>query len=830
MLLSLFFFSVILLLASPLHATITDTWANIPKVLFGDFFPDSGTWQNYPITMTGPDTEGRWNVTLQLSPGAYFEYKFAALINNDTKWEPNFATASGNREITIEDDGTGKMVVYHNFADTPSVPSGVIAQPGNQMVILTWSSPADNSRWDVQYGGGYNIYISTTAAGPPWTKVNTDTIFADTDGTQSYTITGLVNDSSYYFVLECFDAYFDTWGPLYSGYSDIKSATPSLPVLVYFRVDIGPIVPGAGMFLAGTFNSWSRTDSPMTQIATGLWEETVYLQPYWTYEYKYVLDGAETGWEPNYKHLFQYYDPLAESVAVCGEFNSWNLSSAVLMRRDNSGTWSAEVELSSTQDEYKFVINGEFEAGNNRVVSNPNTNRVIVPTYYIGDTVLDDWACGPDPPQNFTAISYDTNSIYLEWELPSYPDRLDHYQYNLYRLKESTDTLFTLIDTLPVSTLNYLDTGLITGETYYYVITSLDTGYIELEGNISNVVTAVPRIPVPVYFYVDIGPTDPDTLAWASEVNNWSTSADTMQKVSTSVWRIMKMLQPGNTYEYKYVMDNGNLWEQDYKVKFEYNDSTCWKVEVAGEFNGWDTANAYLLRKESGTDTWVTEVSATTGQGYKYLINGVYEGGSNRTVSYGGSNRSVTISMNGDTFYDDWSGLPDTPAGIQATGAGDTSILLTWYFTDNKDTYDHYKVRIYRSSDTVYIDSGYQLIAELPYDTISFIDSGLNYGETYYYRFTVIDTGSIVQEGAFSKRITGIPYTPVSVIFYVDIGFRTPDTVALAGQFNNWSPSANIMDKIETGLYVETILLQPGLSYEYKYVMKIWEQDYKVKF
>ena len=51
--------------------------------------------------------------------------------------------------------------------------------------------------------------------------------------------------------------------------------------------------------------------------------------------------------------------------------------------------------------------------------------------------------------------------------------------------------------------------------------------------------------------------------------------------------------------------------------------------------------------------------------------------------------------------------------------------------------------------------------------------------------------------------------------------------VQLVGDFNDWDTSRPPMKKLKTGEYSETISLEPGREYQYKYLIddRIWEND-----
>ncbi|MBT4383346.1 MAG: T9SS type A sorting domain-containing protein [Candidatus Marinimicrobia bacterium] len=67
-------------------------------------------------------------------------------------------------------------------------------------------------------------------------------------------------------------------------------------VYVTFRVDAQYEEVGSGVYLAGSLNGWTPTNSPMSDTdGDNIWEITVPLMSGETYQYKYVLNGD--GWE-----------------------------------------------------------------------------------------------------------------------------------------------------------------------------------------------------------------------------------------------------------------------------------------------------------------------------------------------------------------------------------------------------------------------------------------------------------------------------------------------------------------------------------------------------
>jgi hypothetical protein len=67
---------------------------------------------------------------------------------------------------------------------------------------------------------------------------------------------------------------------------------------VTFRVNMGSIAPGTGgVHLAGSFNGFSRTATPLTLVGGTTYEVTVNLDTTTSIEYKFLKDTTNTGWE-----------------------------------------------------------------------------------------------------------------------------------------------------------------------------------------------------------------------------------------------------------------------------------------------------------------------------------------------------------------------------------------------------------------------------------------------------------------------------------------------------------------------------------------------------
>jgi len=70
----------------------------------------------------------------------------------------------------------------------------------------------------------------------------------------------------------------------------------------------------------------------------------------------------------------------------------------------------------------------------------------------------------------------------------------------------------------------------------------------------------------------------------------------------------------------------------------------------------------------------------------------------------------------------------------------------------------------------------------------------------------------------------------------VDVAFSLPadvqaDTVALCGEFNEWSPEAERLQRGSDGTWLATVPLEPGHSYRYRYLLdgKTWENAWQAE-
>ena len=197
----------------------------------------------------------------------------------------------------------------------------------------------------------------------------------------------------------------------------------------------------AAVYLAGDFNGWNATATPMTRDANGQWSAVVALDP-GTYEYKFIVDGewvedpanpekktdpfggansvltiaadgsvagaagtaavapaaaadaGETASTPAPTDMFKVGAPRAVDggvlftyrgdgagrVTLAGTFNGWNADD-IPLETDGKGNWAVVRPLEAGSYEYKFVADGNWRADpeNPDTTSDPygGTNSVV---------------------------------------------------------------------------------------------------------------------------------------------------------------------------------------------------------------------------------------------------------------------------------------------------------------------------------------------------------------------------------------------------------------------------------------------------------------------
>lgn len=153
-----------------------------------------------------------------------------------------------------------------------------------------------------------------------------------------------------------------------------------------------------------------------------------------------------------------------------------------------SGTTGAQLTLSGTSS---ATVNTDL-AGNYTFSNLSNGSYVVAPSqpgYTFSPTTQSATISGASATgKNFTATAVPpttSRNVSLSWTASVTPNIKG---YNIYRTATSGGS-YTKLNSTPVTTTNYLDSGVVSGRTYYYVATTLDINSVE--SAYSNIATAV---------------------------------------------------------------------------------------------------------------------------------------------------------------------------------------------------------------------------------------------------------------------------------------------------------------------------------------------------
>ncbi|MFZ3171039.1 MAG: fibronectin type III domain-containing protein [Carboxydocellales bacterium] len=281
----------------------------------------------------------------------------------------------------------------------------------------------------------------------------------------------------------------------------------------------------------------------------------------------------------------------------------------------------------------------------------------------------------PAAPANLTAVST-MDKVTLSWSANSDPDL---NSYNPYRIYRSVTSGSGYVQIGSSSTTTYQDTSAQSGTTYYYVITAVDKA--NNQSSFSNEVSSqlLPDTVAPVI--TAVSPGEGSTLGGAT--------------VSVSVNATDNSSKGIKVFTYEYSTDQGANWN----LMNGYTSGPSWYY--------W--SNAY-----SGSKSW--EISGLSSG--KYLIRFTAADYSNNMVSV---SRSVYL----DVYSSSVQNLKAVP--------GEGAVVLSWDAVSDSDNSGY---EIHKSS---YITGGFSSITSVGKDILTYKDTNVTLGKTYYYQVIAYD-------------------------------------------------------------------------------------------
>ncbi len=686
-------------------------------------------------------------------------YDDTNLNNGQTYWYKISA-------INIAGEGATTSTISATPATVPDVPQRLTAIPGDSQVKLSWTVPAFNGGSDIT---GYNVYISTASS--------EEILFLG--NVLAYNDSSLNNGQTYDYWVSAVNSVGE--GPK----SDEAVATPAtLP-----NVPTGFMaVPGNGLihlnWTAPSFNGGSAitgynlyfSTSNITGFSTGI----------------FFLDNVLTYTDASLNNG-QIYDYWVSAVNSVGEGSKtseimatpYTVPSPPIGLQAIAG--NAQVTLNWTAPSFDggnpidyYVVYQDGIA----LANHPTDTTILVTGLSNGQsysfTVVAHNPAGkgtqsltvqsapftvPNVPQGLT-VAPGNAQVTLSWNVPAFNGGSNIIDYRVYRSTNEAGT-FSLIASL--SGLNYSDTGLTNGQTYWYKIVAVNAAG---EGAMTSSASSMP-------FTTPNAPTGLKVIAGNSLVTlNWTAPSFDGGRVidyyvvyqngimllnyHTGIINIITGLINGQNYSFRVAACNiagiGTQSGEVTSIPFTVPNAPTGLAALAGNaqatlnwtgpaFNGGRGIDYYVVYQNgvalSNYPTGLTDVitGLINGQSYYFTVTSHNAAGNN---AQGISVTAMPMTM------------PGAPTGVTAT-PGPNKVIITWQAPLSNGGSPITGYIVYRGS---------QPLATVNASTMEYIDTSGTVGTIYSYH---VVANNAVGTGSVSAPISASSQTDNTLI-YVGIG------------------------------------------------------------
>ena len=397
--------------------------------------------------------------------------------------------------------------------------------------------------------------------------------------------------------------------------------------------------------------------------------------------------------------------------------------------------------------------------GAGSMVEDFNWQKPANDTYGLPNRNQDFDGCGgdfeaPAAPAGLAAVAGDAQ-VDLDWGDNAEADLAG---YHVYRADQAAGP-YDRITGSPLGASDFTDTGLTNGQVFYYVVTAVDVN--DNESVQSAEVSAMPT-----------GGPVVTGMAWINEFHYDNDGTDTGEFIEVAGpagldlagWQLLGYNGNGGAVYASLALagslpdlDNGyGVLAFDFAGLQNGSPDGIALVNPGGEvtdllsYEGSLTAVDGPAAGQTLADIGVAE-SGTTPIGFS--IQRVGSGTEAAAFTWGTPMAATPGALNtGQDFGGDGGG-PDTeppavPAGLLASN-GNRQVNLSWSANSEIDLAGY---RVYRSQTS---GSGFVPLADVAADSVSYQDSGLSNGTTYYYALSAFDTSG--NESGLSDVVAGTP-------------------------------------------------------------------------
>ncbi len=369
--------------------------------------------------------------------------------------------------------------------------------------------------------------------------------------------------------------------------------------------------------------------------------------------------------------------------------------------------------------------------------------------------------------------------------------------YNLYR-SPVTGGGYVKVNTSPLTSTNFTDTGLRNAQTYFYVVTTLDT--VGNESAYSNEVSAVP------HFLIGWA-----NLQWPPSITYTVNALARTDTAYGQVWIDGVTNQAGATPSLRAQLGFGPVGtDPDGNPAWTWTDAS-FNVDAGNN----DEFKASMQPQLAGSYDYVYRYSTTNGQKWLYAdLNGPISAG-NLPSNPG----KLTVNASDDTT------APAIPSGVHVVSGSPAGIDLAWDANAGDSTLYGYEVL---RSET----------AGGPYDVIalvtaaSYTDTSIVENGTYYYVIRAVDN-AFNRSGNSAEVQAVAAVRTVTLVFNVTVPATTDGTGSLVyiagfldrldGGLPQWNPGGVSLTRVDATHWTITLTGKEGVQIEYKYALGSWD-------
>jgi glycosidase/fibronectin type 3 domain-containing protein len=404
--------------------------------------------------------------------------------------------------------------------EPPAAPSALhVTSEGNGSVGLAWNAVAGAT--------GYDVYRSPVSGGG-YVKANG----AAVTGT-SFTDTGLVNAHTYYYVVRALDASGNA-----SADSNEVSALPHLTI-GWANLQWPPT-------LTHTISAVNRTDNVYGQV----WIDGVTNNPGPTETLRAQLGFGPDGSNPAGNAAWTWVD--AHFNVDAGNNDEF----VATMLPETVGTYDYAYRYTTTDG--RDWVYADLDGIGNGYSTSQAGNLTVNPS---SDTTP------PATPSGLHVVTASPTGIELAWNAVIGDPSL--YGYEVLRADSSGGPYTKLV---LVTGTDYVDTNVLEGSTYFYIVRSVDTSF-NRSGNTSQVTAKAELRTVTLTFNVTV-PATTDATGRSVHIAGfldrldggfpqWDPGATALTRVDATHWRITFTGKESTQLEYKYTLGDWDHVEKD---------------------------------------------------------------------------------------------------------------------------------------------------------------------------------------------------------------------------------------------------------------------------